>query len=129
MRRAAAVVRGGWSRNSDRFRARTGGPAGARSLARVSLPFRSRVEHAAYPVLDRLERLPRVIPFLAVIALIVVGILVPRWGFLASALVALGVAFLVYYTWPRLTLPERMMRLAVLALIVAITVVQAVPRG
>ena len=99
------------------------------TLVRVSLPFRSRVEHAAYPVLDRLERLPRVIPFLAVIALIVVGILVPRWGFLASALVALGVAFLVYYTWPRLTLPERMMRLAVLALIVAITVVQAVPRG
>jgi hypothetical protein len=129
MRRAAAVVRGGWSRNSAWFRARTGAAGGARSLARVSLPFRSRVEHAAYPVLDRLERLPRVIPFLAVIALIVVGIVVPRWGFLASALVALGVAFLVYYTWPRLTLPERMLRLAVLALIVAITVVQAVPRG
>ena len=99
------------------------------TLVGVSLPFRSRVEHAAYPVLDRLERLPRVIPFLAVIALIVVGIVVPRWGFLASALVALGVAFLVYYTWPRLTLPERMLRLAVLALIVAITVVQAAPHG
>ena len=95
----------------------------------MSLPFRSRVEHAAYPVLDRLERLPRVLPFLAVIALIVVGIFVPRWGFLASALVALGVAFLVYYTWPRLTLPERLMRCAVLVLIVAVTVVQAVPRG
>ena len=99
------------------------------TLVGVSLPFRSRVEHAANPVLDRLERLPRVIPFLAVIALIVVGILVPRWGFLASALVALGVAFLVYYTWPRLTMPERMMRLAVLGLITAITIVQAVPRG
>ena len=95
----------------------------------MSLPFRSRVEHAAYPVLDRLERLPRFLPFLAVLALIVVGIAVPRWGFLATALVALVVAFLVYYTWPRLSLPERLMRCAVLALITAVTVVQAVPRG
>jgi hypothetical protein len=95
----------------------------------VSLPFRSRVEHAAYPVLDRLERLPRFLPFLGVLALIVIGIFVPRWGFLATALVAIVVAFLVYYTWPRLTLPERLMRCAVLALITAVTVVQAAPRG
>ena len=95
----------------------------------MSLPFRSRVEHAAYPVLDRLERLPRFLPFIAVLALIVVGIAVPRWGFLATALVALLVAFLIYYTWPRLTLPERLMRVAVLALVTAVTVVQALPRG
>jgi hypothetical protein len=95
----------------------------------VSLPFRSRVEHAAYPVLDRLERLPRFLPFLGVLALIVIGIFVPRWGFLATAQVAIVVAFLVYYTWPRLTLPERLMRCAVLALITAVTVVQAAPRG
>ena len=100
-----------------------------RTLARVSLPFRSRVEHAAYPVLDRLERLPRLVPFLGVLALLVVGILVPRWGFVATALVALGVGFLIYYTWPRLTLPERLLRLAVLALAVAVTAVQAFPRG
>ena|SRR5690349_11495775 len=100
-----------------------------RTLARVSLPFRSRVEHAAYPVLDRLERLPRFVAFLAVLALLVVGILVPRWGFLATGLVALGVAFLIYYTWPRLTLPERLLRLAVLGIVVAVAVVQAFPRG
>ena len=100
-----------------------------RTLARVSLPFRSRVEHAAYPVLDRLERLPRVVPFLAVLVLLVVGILVPHYGFLATAVVALGVAFLIYYTWPRLTSPERMMRLAVLAVVVAVAVVQAFPRA
>ena len=99
-----------------------------RTLARVSLPFRSRVEHAAYPVLDRLERLPRLVPFLGVLVLFVVGILVPRWGFVATALVAMGVGFLIYYTWPRLTLPERLLRLAVLGLIVAVTVVQAFPR-
>ena len=100
-----------------------------RTLARVSLPFRSRVEHAAYPVLDRLERLPRVVPFLAVLLLLVVGILIPHYGFLATAVVALAVAFLIYYTWPRLTSPERMMRLAVLAVVVAVTVVQAFPRA
>ncbi|MEP6649242.1 MAG: hypothetical protein ABJA74_04920 [Lapillicoccus sp.] len=95
----------------------------------MSLPFRSRVEHAAYPVLDRLQRLPRLVPFLGVLVLLVVGILVPRWGFVASAMVALGVAFLLYYTWPRLTMPERLLRVAVLALIMAVTVVQAFPRG
>ena len=95
----------------------------------VALPLRSRVEHAAYPVLERLNRLPRLLPFLVALGLLVVGILVPRWGFLATAVVGLVVAFLVYVTWPRLTLPERFMRLAVLAVVVAVTVVQAVPRG
>jgi peptidoglycan/LPS O-acetylase OafA/YrhL len=100
-----------------------------RTLARVSLPFRSRVEYAAYPVLDRFERLPRVVPFLAILALLVVGVFLPRWGFLATGLVALAVGFLIYYTWPRLTLPERLLRLAVLGIVVAVTVVQAFPRG
>lgn len=100
-----------------------------RTLARVSLPFRSRVEHAAYPVLDRLERLPRFVPFLGVLALLVVGVLVPRWGFIATGVVALGVGFLIYYTWPRLTTPEKLMRLAVLGIVVAVTVMQAFPRG
>jgi hypothetical protein len=94
----------------------------------VSLPFRSRVEHAAHPALDRLNRLPRLVPFLAALALLVVGILVPRWGFLATAVVAAIVGFFIYYTWPRLTAPERLMRLAVLALVTAVAIVQAVPR-
>jgi hypothetical protein len=94
----------------------------------VSLPFRSRVEHAAYPLLDRLNRLPRLVPFLTALALLVIGILLPRWGFLATAVVAAIVGFLVYYTWPRLAPPERLLRLAVLALIAAVAIVQAVPR-
>lgn len=98
------------------------------TLAGVSLPFRARVEHAAHPALERLNRLPRLVPFLVALGLFVVGIFVPRWGFLATALVALLVAFLVYYTWPRLTTPERLLRLAVLGLVAAVAVVQAVPR-
>ncbi len=95
----------------------------------MALPLRSRVEHAAYPVLERMNRLPRVLPFLLALGLLVVGILVPRWGFLATALVGLVVAGLVYLTWPRLTLPEKFMRIAVLVLVVAVAVVQALPRG
>ena len=48
---------------------------------------------------------------------------VPALGSLRIALVAVAVAFLIYYTWPRLTQPERLMRLAVLALITAVAVV------
>ena len=95
----------------------------------MPLPLRSRVEHAAYPVLDRLNRVPRLVPFLVALALLVVGVLVPTWGFVATALVALLVAVLIYLTWPRLTRPEKLMRLAVLGIVVAVTVVQAVPRG
>jgi len=95
----------------------------------VALPLRSRVEHAAYPVLESLNRLPRLAPLLLALGLLVVGILVPRWGFLATAVVGLVVAALIYLTWPRLSVPEKFMRLAVLAIVVAVTVVQAVPRG
>ena len=95
----------------------------------MALPLRSRVEHAAYPVLERLNRLPRFVPFVAALALLVVGVVVPRWGFVATALVALLVAALVYLTWPRLTQPEKLMRLAVLGIVAAVTVVQAVPRS
>jgi len=43
--------------------------------------------------------------------------------------VAALVAFLVYYTWPRLSTPEKLLRLAVLFLALALTAVQAFPRS
>ena len=95
----------------------------------MSLPFRSRVEHKTYPLVERFNKLPRAVVFLVVLALVVGGIFVPHVGFLATGLVALLVAFLVWSTWPLCTLPERVMRIAVLAVIVALTVVQAFPRS
>lgn len=92
------------------------------------MPLRAQVEHRANPLIARVNRLPRIVPFLVVLALLAVGIFVPTVGFVATAIVALLVAFLVYYTWPRLTAPEKMMRIAVLFIVVALTVVQAVPR-
>lgn len=92
------------------------------------MSFRSRVEHASVPLVARLSRVPRVAAFLAVLALMVAGVLVPRIGFMFTLVVALFVSWLLFLTWPRLTLPERMMRIAVLFLLVAVAVVQAFPR-
>jgi len=95
----------------------------------VSSSFRASVERASLPVLTRLSSLPRIIPFLVVLALLVGGILIPGWGWVLTALVALILAWMLFLGWPRLTGVERLMRAAVLLLAVAITVTQAVPRS
>lgn len=92
------------------------------------MPFRSRLEHRTHRALDRLNRVPRPVPFAAVLLLLTLGVFLPKLGFLATGLVALFVGFLVYYTWPRLTTPEKFMRLAVLVLVVALMLLQAFPR-
>jgi len=108
---------------------RPGGCSARRSLGDVNLPFRSRVEHSTFRFMERMNALPRVVPFLVVLALILAGILVPHVGFVATLLVAALVAILVYYTWPRLSTPEKLLRLAVLFLALALTAVQAFPRS
>jgi hypothetical protein len=94
----------------------------------VSSSFRTSVEKASLPLLTRLSRLPRAVPFLAVLALLVGGILIPGWGWVLTALVALFLAWMLYLGWPRLTGVERLMRVAVILLAAAIAVTQAVPR-
>ncbi|MGL5864103.1 MAG: DUF6703 family protein [Phycicoccus sp.] len=91
--------------------------------------LRDSLERASLPALSRLSRLPRAVPFLAVLALVVAGLLVPVWGWVLLAVVSAVLLWILVLAWPRLTLVERMMRLAVIAMIVAITVTQAVPRG
>jgi hypothetical protein len=95
----------------------------------VSSSFRASVERASLPVLTRLSSLPRIIPFLVVLALLVGGILIPGWGWVLTALVALFLAWMLFLGWPRLTGVERLMRAAVVLLAVAITVTQAIPRS
>ncbi|TQJ51265.1 hypothetical protein FBY26_2992 [Phycicoccus sp. SLBN-51] len=95
----------------------------------MSSSFRASVERASLPVLSRLNTLPRIVPFLAVLALLVGGILIPGWGWVLTALVALFLAWMLFLGWPRLTGVERLMRAAVVLLAVAITVTQAVPRS
>ncbi len=95
----------------------------------MSLSFRSKVEHASVPWVTRLNRLPRWAAFLGVLALMVAGILVPKIGFVFTLLIAVFLGWLVFLTWPRLAGPEKLMRLAVLALVVAVAVMQAFPKG
>ena len=94
----------------------------------MALSFRSRVEHASYPWVERLRDVPRPVGLGVLLLLLLVGVLAPRpWGGLGLLVVALFVGALLYLTWPRLTLPERLMRTAVLVLAVAVAVVRTVP--
>lgn len=79
--------------------------------------------------MTRVSRLPAVLPFLVMMALLLAGIFVG--GILGALLLALPIAFLswlLYLTWPHLRTPERLLRAAVLLLLVGIAVTQIVPR-
>lgn len=92
------------------------------------MSFRSRVEHASYPLLERLNALPRAASITAFVVVLVVGIVAPRpWGGIAFLLVSAFVGWLLYLTWTRLTLPERLMRAAVLVLALAVGLVKVIP--
>jgi hypothetical protein len=64
----------------------------------------------------------------AFIALLALGILAPRpWAGIAFLLVSLFVGWLLFLTWERLTLPERLMRTAVLVLALVVAIVRVFP--
>jgi Family of unknown function (DUF6703) len=91
--------------------------------------MRESFERASLPAVRYLNGLPRVVPFLLVLGLVVAGIFLPSPGWLLIAVAALLLAWILALAWPRLTLAERLMRLAVVAIIVAITITEAFPRG
>lgn len=96
----------------------------------VSLSFRSRIEHASIPLLERMNRVPKALALVVLIALLAAGIFAPSpWGGIAFLVIALFIGWLIFLTWQRLNLPERLMRFAVLALVVAVTIVKLIPRG
>lgn len=75
----------------------------------------------------RVSGLPPAVPVLFVFGLVLVGGFVP-WGWVLIALATLILVWVLVVSWPRLTPPEKLLRLAVIALLVAVTVVRAVPR-
>lgn len=96
----------------------------------MALSLRSRIEHASYPLMERVNALPRAVVLVVLIGVLAVGVLAPApWSGVAFLLVSLFVGWLLYLTWPRLTLPERLLRFAVLALAAAVAVVNLVPKG
>jgi hypothetical protein len=87
------------------------------------------VERVSEPALLRLSRLPRAVPFAVMLALIVAGLLVS--GVPGCALIVVGVLFLgwlLYLGWPVFNTSERLMRLSVVALGLALAVIQLFPR-
>jgi hypothetical protein len=90
---------------------------------------RQRIDQASLPLMTRLSRLPRLVPFLLLMTVLVAGVVIS--GPVGFALMGLGAAFVgwvLYLSWPRLTGSERIMRLAVLLLAVSLAVVQLFPR-
>lgn len=90
--------------------------------------LRHRIESASAPTLIRLAGLPKAVPFLVVLALVVGGFLIKGWGWLLLAIVAVLLGWFLYIAWPTLSAPGRMLRLAVIGITVAMTFTQAFPR-
>ena len=91
--------------------------------------LRATVERGSIPLLRPLAGLPPWLPFLAVLALILAGaVFGGPGGAVAIGLAVLVLGWLLYLSWPRLTPLERLMRLAVLAVVLAVATTQVLPR-
>jgi hypothetical protein len=91
--------------------------------------LRQTIESASLPFLQRLGAVPRAVPFLLVLGLMVAGILVPGWGWLFLLPVLVFLVWTLYLGWPALDGGARLGRVAVVLMAVAITVTQALPRS
>jgi hypothetical protein len=92
--------------------------------------LRPSIERASLPLMARLSSLPRLVPFLILLALLVAGVVISGpVGFVLMGLAAVFVAWILYLSWPRLTSSERIMRSAVLLLAVAMALTQLSPRS
>jgi hypothetical protein len=95
----------------------------------VPSPLRESVERATLPVVVVLNRLPRLVPFVLVLVVMVAGIFIPGWGWVLLALLTVFLCWMLFISWPRLLGPERLMRVAVVAMAVAMTVTKALPHA
>ncbi|WP_346767501.1 DUF6703 family protein [Knoellia koreensis] len=109
--RPAPVPRGGWP---DPYASR--------------VTTRERIESASLPVVKALNGMPRAVPFLIVLALMVGGILLPAPGWLLLVPVVLFLTWTLYLGWPALDMGARMGRITVVLIAIAITLTQAFPR-
>ena len=91
--------------------------------------LRESFERASLPALTYFNGLPRFVPFLGILVLSLAGILLPSPGWLLLVVVILVLVWILALAWPRLTGAERLMRLAVVAIMVAVLVTQVASRG
>ena len=90
--------------------------------------LRESVESASYPLVKRLAEWPRWAPFALILGLMVAGVLIPTYGWVLIAFVAVFLTWLLYLGWPRLTAVDRLMRFAVIAIVVVAAITRANPR-
>jgi hypothetical protein len=91
--------------------------------------LRESFERASLPALTYLNGLPRFVPFVGILVLALAGILLPSPGWLLIVVVIAVLAWILALAWPRLSGAERLMRLAVVAIMVAVLVTQVAPRS
>jgi hypothetical protein len=85
-------------------------------------------ERASLPLTRVLSQLPPLVPILVVFALVLLGSFLGPWGAIPLGLVVLFLLWMLGLSWPRLTASERLMRIAVIVLLVGLTVIKVVPR-
>ncbi|GAA3617209.1 hypothetical protein GCM10022199_21900 [Marihabitans asiaticum] len=83
---------------------------------------------ATAPLVRFVSGLPPAVPVLFVFGLVIIGSVLQSWGWLLLAAAALILVWVLAISWPRLTQSEKLLRLAVIALVVAVTIVRALPR-
>jgi hypothetical protein len=119
----------------------TGGGAPRRGKARDGRPLpagdslytpdargtRSSVERSSAKPLVLLHQLPAWLLPLVMLALLVAGLALPGWtGATALVLVAVLLGWLGYMSWPALATRGRLLRVAAVACVLAVAVIQAV---
>jgi hypothetical protein len=83
--------------------------------------LRTSVERTSRPMLLRLHALPRAVVPLGTVVLVLVGVLAPPTvGVFALTVVALFVAWIAYLSWPAVSASGRLLRLAMVGLVVAL---------
>lgn len=90
--------------------------------------MRESIETASLPLIKAMAGWPKWAPFLLILGLMVAGVLVPTYGWILIALVAVFLTWLFYLAWPRLTSTDRLMRFAVIAIVVVAAITRANPR-
>lgn len=103
-------------------------PARPETRPEVSVtPTRAKIEHASHDVLQRVMRVPLAAVVGGFVLLVVLGaVLGGVLGALLVLIAAAAVGWLAYLGWPVLTPVERLMRAAVILLLVAVALVAGV---
>nr|WP_221935719.1 DUF6703 family protein [Janibacter cremeus] len=80
------------------------------------------------PATRLLAGLPSYVPVVVVFALVLLGAFLGPWGAIPLGLVVLFLLWMLALSWPRLRPSERLMRIAVVALVVGLAIIKVVPR-